>query len=163
MMFDADIVGYFQNQKGASDQAGNIRWFPGPAGPDGSLATNLWTWSLAMNAASKKKMAAWLWLQWASGKENLKYGAVNADMVNPVRASVADDAGFKDRLNTDHPSYLETFEQVIDQTAIQFTPQQKFFDATTSWAAALQTVYRGDDAKAVMDELASNLQNEVNS
>lgn len=162
MLFDADIASYFQNQPGASNEAGNIRWYPGPTGPDGSLATNLWVWSLGMNANSSKKMAAWLLIQYATGKDHLRWGAVNADMVDPVRKSVAEDGAFKDRLDKAHPTYLDTFNQVIDQTAIQFTPQEKFFDATTSWAAALQNVYRGDDAKSVMEDLASNLQSEVN-
>lgn len=162
MLFDADIASYFQNQPGASKMAGDIRWYPGPKGPDGSLATNLWVWSLAMNAKSKKKMAAWLFLQWATGKDHLQWGAVNADMVDPVRKSVAENSKFKDRLNKAHPTYLDTFNQVIDETAIQFTPQKKFFDATTSWASTLQNIYRGDDAKSALDGLAKSLKKEVN-
>ena len=47
MVYDADSATYPKNKPGASAQAGNLAWHPGPAGPDGSYTTNLWTWSLA--------------------------------------------------------------------------------------------------------------------
>jgi multiple sugar transport system substrate-binding protein len=160
MIFDADIASYFQNQPGASPAAGKIAWHPGPKGPDGSLATNLWVWSLGMNAKSTNKSAAWLFLQWATGKEHLRKAALEADQVDPVRKSIAEDPAFKDRM-AKNKNYLDTFNQVIDSTAIQFTPQPKFFDTTTSWAATLQDIYRGADAKGALDKLASDLKSKV--
>ena len=160
MIFDADIASYFQNQPGASPAAGKIAWHPGPKGPDGSLATNLWVWSLGMNAKSTNKSAAWLFLQWATGKEHLRKAALEADQVDPVRKSIAEDPAFKDRM-AKNKNYLDTFNQVIDSTAIQFTPQPKFFDTTTSWAATLQDIYRGEDAKGALDKLASDLKSKV--
>ena len=60
---------------------GNIAWAPGPLGPEGDLKTNVWIWSLAMNAGSQKKDAAWYFMQWATGKEFLTTGAVDYNMV----------------------------------------------------------------------------------
>lgn len=159
MLFDADIASYFQNEKTAA--AGKLAWHPGPKGPDGNLNTNLWIWSLAMNSASKNKEAAWWFLQWAESKEHLQYAATQGQHIDAVRQSVANSAEYKDRL-APNTGFLETFEQVIDSTKIQFTPQKNFFDATTSWAAALQDIYGGADAKSTLDELATSLEPRVN-
>jgi multiple sugar transport system substrate-binding protein len=160
MIFDADINSYFQNQPGSTPAAGKIAWHPGPKGPDGSLATNLWVWSLGMNAKSQNKSAAWLFLQWATGKEHLRKAALEANHVDPVRSSIAEDTAFKDVMARNE-NYIDTFNQLIDSTEIQFTPQPKFFDTTTSWAATLQEIYRGANAKATLDSLASDLKSKV--
>ncbi|MGW0496345.1 extracellular solute-binding protein [Streptomyces sp. NPDC003007] len=160
MLFDADTAAYFQAVKGASPASGKIAFHPGPKGPDGSLATNMWIWSLGMNAKSRKKRAGWLFLQWATGKEHLRRSAITHHHIDPVRKSVADDAAYKDKMR--HlPGFLETFETVVDQTKIQFTPQAQFFDATTSWAAALQEIYGGQGAQSVLDGLADDLAGKV--
>lgn len=152
MVYDADSATYPKNKPGASKMAGNLGWHPGPAGPDGSYATNLWTWSLAMNAASKNKLAAWLFIQWATGKEAMAKGVKSGAFADPTRKSVFDSA-FKQTLGA-FPGYLETFERVIPQTKIQFTPQTKFFETTEDWAVALQDIYGGADAKTRLDALA---------
>src|SRR5215203_4946285 len=160
MIYDADILGYFQNTTPGSPVEGKIAWHPGPKGPDGSLLTNQWIWSLGMSAASPNKSAAWLFLQWATGKEHLRKAALEANHVDPVRKSIAEDPAFKDVMARNE-NYIETFNQLIDSTAIQFTPQPKFFDTTTSWAATLQEIYRGADAKGALDSLASDLKSKV--
>jgi multiple sugar transport system substrate-binding protein len=164
MAFDADIGMYFVNLPKATAASGNIGWHPGPKGPDGSLATNLWVWSLGMSAKSQKKSAAWLFLQWATGKEHLHKAALESTHIDTVRQSIAGDPAYKNRFaRTNAKGFLDTFDQVIDATKIQFTPQQKFFDTTTSWAAALQNIYRGEDAQGILDDLASNLKASVGS
>ncbi|MET9022866.1 extracellular solute-binding protein [Actinopolymorpha sp. NPDC004070] len=159
MLFDADTASYFQNTD--TPAAGKLAWHPGPKGKGGSLATNMWIWSLAMNSSSKKKPAAWWFLQWATSKEHLLWAATKQQHIDAVRKSVADDSAYKDRLKA-VPGFLDTFQAVIDQTKIQFTPQRNFFDATTSWAAALQEIYGGADAKATLDKLAKDLEPRVN-
>ncbi|MDO0927707.1 extracellular solute-binding protein [Streptomyces sp. TG1A-8] len=156
MLFDADTAAYFQAVKGASPASGRIAFHPGPKGPDGSLATNMWIWSLGMNARSRRKGAGWLFLQWATGKEHLRRAALDGDHIDPVRTSVGRDGAYRDKMR--HlPGFLETFEAVAGQTKVQFTPQAQFFDATTSWAAALQEIYGGKDARSVLDGLADDL------
>ncbi|MFF2012229.1 extracellular solute-binding protein [Streptomyces sp. NPDC058195] len=156
MLFDADTAAYFQAVKGASPASGKIAFHPGPKGPDGSLDTNMWIWSLGMNAKSREKSAAWLFLQWATGKDHLRKGAVEHHHIDPVRTSVSRDAAYRDRMRT-LPGFLDTFEAVAGRTRIQFTPQEQFFDATTSWAAALQEIYGGKNASSVLNGLAGDL------
>ncbi|MGW1406170.1 ABC transporter substrate-binding protein [Streptomyces sp. NPDC002403] len=160
MLFDADTAAYFQAVKGASPASGKIAFHPGPKGPGGSLATNMWIWSLGMNARSREKSAAWLFLQWATGKEHLRKGAIEHNHIDPVRKSVGQDAAYKDKMRA-VPGFIETFETVVDRTRIQFTPQEQFFDATTSWAAALQEIYGGKNASSVLNGLAGDLASKV--
>ena len=55
-------------------------------------------------------------------------------------------------------NFLETFNTVIDQTSILFTPQPAFFEATTLWAEALQDIYGGADAKETLDALVEEIE-----
>lgn len=162
MCYDADSATY-PKWKGTA-VAGKLGWHTGPAGPDGSLGTNLWTWSLAINAAAKteNKQAAWLFIQWATGKDALNKAATSGSFADPVRKSVFD-GEFKKSIGTEYPGYLDTFEKVIPQTKIQFTPQTKFFETTEDWATALQDIYGGADAKTRLDALASATADKVNS
>lgn len=163
MLFDADILGYFQNQPGTAAEGvlGNVAWAPGPLGPDGELRTNIWIWSLAMNAGSKKKDAAWMFMQWATGKDFLTTAAVDYTMVDPVRQSIWDNPDFQAKM-AEQTDYFETFQTIIANDAkIQFTPQPLFFETTTEWAQALQDIYAGADAKQRLDELVESLTTEL--
>jgi multiple sugar transport system substrate-binding protein len=158
-MFDADILGYFQNQPdtAAKEVLGNVAWAPGPLGPDGQLKTNIWIWSLAMNAGSQKKDATWLFLQWATGKDFLTTGAVDYNMVNPVRKSVVDNPDFQAKM-AQQTDYLQTLNTIAaNDMKIQFTPQPLFFETTTEWAQALQDIYAGQDAQTRLDSLVESL------
>ena len=160
MIYDADILGYFQNQDGASAAAGDIAWSSAPPGLDGPATTpNMWTWALAMNAYSEKKLAAWYWLQWATGKDFLTNAAVNHSLVNPVRKSIWENPDFKKSIEKSD-GYLEQYQSLIGGTGIHFTPQSRFFETTTEWAAALHEIYGGAESKEVLDKLASRLEQE---
>jgi multiple sugar transport system substrate-binding protein len=153
MVYDADSATYPKNKPGASKEAGHLGWHSGPAGRGGNYATNLWTWSLAMNSASKHKLAAWLFIQWATGKQAMTKAVKQGAFADPPRQSVFEGA-FKQTLGA-FPGYLETFEKVIGSTKIQFTPEKQFFDVAENWAVALQQIYGGADARSKLDALAA--------
>lgn len=163
MLFDADINGYFQNPEGASKEAGNIAWVraPLPAGKD-KVNSNLWTWALAMNAASKNQQAAWLFLQYFTGKEYSLWAAVNAKVVDPARASVFKDPSFQAVL-AKADGFSKAFEDTIEGTTIQFTPQPHFFETTTEWAATLQDLVGGKykSTQEAMDALKEKIDEAV--
>lgn len=162
MIFDADIIGFFQNQPGASAEAGNLAWAPPPRTREGApLGANEWIWSVAMNKSSKNKDAAWLFIQYFTGKEHTLWGATEANVVDPVRKSVWQDAKFLERMGQQE-GYVETFNAVIDNTSIKFTPQPEFFNTTTEWAAALQDIVLGRaQAEARMKQLAQDINDRV--
>lgn len=155
LAYDADNLGFFQNVEGASKEAGNIGWAPPPLPKEGArLGSNMWIWSLAMNRHSRNKEAAWLFMQYFTGKEHIRWGATEAKVVNPPRRSVWEDAKFQERIGR-MEGYRETFESVIDHSTIKFTPQPEFFNITTEWAAALQDIVIGSaGAEERLNQLA---------
>ena len=161
MIFDADILGYFQNN--GTKEAGNIVYLPFTANPAVDKPTpNVWIWSLAMSEFSKMKEAAWFFIQWATGTQNTTFGAVNADLVDPVRDSVWKVPEFQARLEKSYPGYLNQFQKSIGQSRIYYTPQQLCPEFTTDWAAMLQQMY----AKQIpidegLDKLAAGLERKL--
>ena len=154
MFFDADIGGYFINLNTA--EKGNFAFAVGP-GLDGPASkSNVWIWSLAMNAASKSKVPAWYWMQWATGKDFTLTAALNGSLVNPSRQSVWDSPEFQKHI-AGMTDYLATFKALSKDAKVYFTPQSRFMEVTTEWAASLQDIYAGADAKVTLDKLANSL------
>ena len=113
-----------------------------------------------MSANSRNKLPAWLFIQWATGKDSMNKAVQGGKYADPVRKSVFDTT-FK-KVAADQFGYLETFETVIGQSKIQFTPQKAFFDTTQNWAVALQDIYGGDDAGSRLRSLAKTNTSKVN-
>ncbi len=138
MIYDADILGYFENG-GDNKEAHNMGYHAFAPNPAAKAPTpNVWIWSLAMSSFSKQKDAAWYFLQWASSVEHDLFGARKMDFVNPVRKSVADDKEWRDKIAKSYPGYIEQLDASAPGAKIYFTPQPLFFDLTTEWAATLQ-------------------------
>lgn len=161
MIYDADILGYFQNS--GTPEEGNIAYAAFAPNPQAERPTpNVWIWSLGMNSYGQQQDAAWYFVQWASGVEHGLFGARNMDFVNPVRQSVWDDESFRDRIATSYPGYLEQYEASAPGSRIYFTPQPLFFQLTTEWAAMLQRMVANevpvDDG---LDQLAGNIDRQL--
>jgi multiple sugar transport system substrate-binding protein len=162
MIFDADILGYFMNG-GGNKEAGNLGYAAFAPNPAAAAPTpNVWIWSLGLSSWSKRKDAAWLFMQWASSQEHDLFGARKMDFVNPVRASVWKDSEFRDRIAKSYPGYLEQHDASAPGAKIYFTAQPLFFDLTTEWAATLQKMV----AKEVpvdegLDKLADSINNQL--
>ncbi|MBV9673233.1 MAG: sugar ABC transporter substrate-binding protein [Verrucomicrobia bacterium] len=158
MLYDADILGYFQNVPGASSQAGNIAYAPGPVWKEGDpVGANEWIWQIAINSSSKNKKAAWVFTQYFTGKEHGTWAAIDASVVDPPRKSIWENKDFQ-AVMAKMPGYLDTFNAIIGNTSIKFTPQPYFFESTTEWAATLQKiVLSGTDPKSAMTDLAKRI------
>jgi multiple sugar transport system substrate-binding protein len=158
MFHDADLLGFFQDLPGASKIGGQgkLAWSPSP-GKSGTTGSNIWVWSLGLNSGSQSKDAAWLFMQWAAGKEHLLYAATQHGHVDTIRKSVFNNPKYQARIAA-HPGYAETFRKQAPISAIYFTPQPQFFSETTKWAGALQDIYSGKTTtKAGLDKLASDI------
>ena len=98
-----------------------------------------------------------MFLKWATGQDFLTTGAVNYNMVNPVRKAIWDNKDFQAKMGK-QTDYLTTFNTIMSNDAkIQFTPQPLFFETTTEWAQALQDIYAGADAQQRLDQLVEKL------
>lgn len=159
MLFDADCVEYFQNVPGASQEAGNLAWVPAPQKEIGDeRVSNLWTWALGMNSASKNKLASWLFIQYFTSKEYLLWSAVNANGINTPRKSVFNDSSVQNILSK-ADGYTDAFNKTINGTTILFTPQPYFFELTTAWASTLQDLVseQNPDVQAGLDKLKAKM------
>jgi multiple sugar transport system substrate-binding protein len=144
MLFDATCNGYFQNYPpGASAESGNLAWVSGPL-PEGKTNShsNIWIWSLAMNAYSKNKDAAWTFLQYFTGKEFMTYSGTEGACADAPRKSVAESPKYIEVVGASE-GYLQALEADLPYATIQFTPQPYFFETTTEWAATLQDLVGG--------------------
>jgi len=161
MIFDADILGFFQQTD--AKEKGNLSFHGFAANPEKKDPTpNVWIWSLAMSAFSANKAAAWLFMQWALSAEQCAFGATKAKLVDPVRQSVWDNKEFQDRLKASYAGYLEQYQASAAGSKIYFTPQPLFFNLTTDWAAALQKMYSKEiPVDEGLDKLAENVQGQL--
>lgn len=148
MFFDADIIGYFNRESSAFPDDWGL--LPPPSKPGGNPTPNEWIWSIGMNAFSKNKEAAWLWMQYTTTKEFVLDAAVNGLTVDPIRASTWDSKEWKDKI-APFTGYVDTWKAVEPYTKVYYTPQSAFFEATTEWSAALQELHSGKSAKEVLD------------
>ena len=161
MIYDADILGYFMNG-GDNAMAGKLAYAPFAASGNGAPTPNIWIWSLAMSKFSKDLDATWNFMQWASGPEHGLFGATQMDFVNPVRQSVWDDAGFRDRLAQSYPGYVEMHDVSAPGASIKFTAQPLFFDLTTEWAASMQKMVAGEvPVGEGLDQLAASVDRQL--
>ncbi|MEF9916028.1 MAG: sugar ABC transporter substrate-binding protein [Lachnospiraceae bacterium] len=161
MLFDATCNGYFQNYPAdASAEAGNIAWtgIPVPK-EDAKQKSNIWIWSLAMNADSKNKDAAWYFLQYFTSKDFMSYSATDGACADCPRTSIAESDEYKNIVGAS-TGYLEALDELLPNATIQFTPQPYFFECTTEWAATLQDLVTSDkyaSTEEAMKELSKKL------
>jgi multiple sugar transport system substrate-binding protein len=124
-------------------EKGNIAFAPSPTKKAGDkVLSNFWIWSAAMNANSKNKEAAWLFLQYFTGKDFLEYASVTGNNMDPVRTSVWNSNGFKQKMASQE-GYIDTFNKTAPNTTVLFTPQPAFFQTTYDWAETLQNMVAG--------------------
>ena len=101
IMLDATNNAFSQTIPENAAEAENLVIAPIPL-PDGKTdadtKSQLWTWSLAMNSASAHKDAAWLFLQYFSGKEYQNESSVSAKIVNIPRQSSYDQDAYQELL-----------------------------------------------------------------
>ncbi len=111
MIFDANVFKSLYENPKESKVAGKVGYTTIPAGPAGKLP-HVSNWSLAISGTSKpdRQKAAWLFVQWATNKENV-LGALLAG-VPAGRASAWSSAEYKSK--DEHPDWtagsLKSFE-----------------------------------------------------
>ena len=149
MMFDATSNAYFNNFEGASEESGNIAWGGVPL-PEGKteMKSNLWVWSLAMNADSKNKEAAWFFMQYFTSPEYMLWAGTEGASPDTPRQSVFDSEEYQATVGSAN-NYLEAFAALQDGGSIYFTPHPYFFEATTTWSDYLQRMVTTDEFASV--------------
>jgi multiple sugar transport system substrate-binding protein len=153
---DCDFFAASYEDPERSSVVGRICYALPPAGPQGVIKSNLWSWCLAINAASPRKAASWLFLLWATGRDQLLATAIRGNM-NPTRKSVWEAPEVR-QITDNWLGYREVVDQNLNLYAsIQWTPQKAFIAVGDRWAKALQEIWGGKDAQKALDEAAAEI------
>ena len=154
---DADHMAETFEDPEASSVAEKVGYAPPPAGPSGRTS-NIWLWSLGMASASKNNIAAWLFLQWATTKEQLEKSIPKGN-INPTRQSLANSETMKE-YTKDWGNYNQVWQTILaDYAKWRFAAFPKFPEFADRWALAVQEVVLGErSAKEALDAAAKEMQ-----
>lgn len=143
LIVDSDhYVAIFEDPS-LSSKTGEIAYALPPAGPTGLRKPNLWTWSLVMNAASRRKAEAWRFIEWASSSAFLTRSAGEGNM-NPTRRSTWESAEFA-ALSQGWGDYASVCRALLEEHASALiTPATNYRAVADRWVQALLEAYRGD-------------------
>lgn len=158
MAIDSNMFGFWNDVAG-QPASGKIAFAPPLHAPNAkNFESNIWIWSLAMNSASQKKGAAWLFIQWATSKDTVLAGAVSGKLVNPPRTSTWNDKEWLDYASKpEFNNFVETFKTTQDRAALAFTARVGFGEAMNAWAVAMQKMVNGDDVETTLKSLAEEI------
>jgi multiple sugar transport system substrate-binding protein len=155
LLVDSDhYVAFFEDDR-HSELVGRIGYALPPAGPGGERRPNLWTWSLAMTAASRDKRAARDFIAWAASKPFLLRSAGEGNM-NPTRRSTWDDPGFR-ALTAPWGDFATVSRQLLDDYAtVLVTPGPRYREIALRWTEALRQAYAGHDVGEALRAAAAD-------
>ncbi len=158
MAIDSNMFGFWNGVKG-QPASGKIAFAPPLHAPNAKEpSSNIWIWSLAMNSASEKKGAAWLFMQWATSKKVALAGATTGKLVNPPRTSTWGDKAWLDYASQpEFNNFVESFKATQEHAALAFTPRVGFGEAMNAWAVAMQKMVNGDDVETTLHTLAEEV------
>lgn len=145
LIVDSDhYVAYFEDPK-TSSVSGKVGYALPPLGPSGERSSNLWTWSMVMNANSPDKNTTWEFMEWATGKSLLLRSAFEGNM-NPTRASVWEDSSFQERAAA-WGDFAGVARQLAENVSdVLVTPAVNYIDVARRWTGALRDAYGGADS-----------------
>jgi multiple sugar transport system substrate-binding protein len=152
-IFAAHIFAYL-NDPTHSQIVGKWDAAPPPRGPAGRF-TSPWAWGFAMNAQSKNKPAAWLFMQWAASQATAQQLGAG---VGPARRSVWT-AEYVNKLNA--PG-LATAYQWIFQQGLNSPFQMgvaEFPDAGLIASKAFSEIFYGAPVAATLNAAAGKAEN----
>lgn len=145
MYNDCDFFAATYENPAKSTIAGKSGYALPPAGPDGRIASNLWTWALGMSALSRHKEAAWLFLQWATSYHSMIDATVKHDNFNPTRKSIwehPDVANMVKNWGAYPGQYAENVNLMLTKYGdIRWTPNPDVTAVGDIWCDALHEAY----------------------
>ena len=161
MFIDADHMAETFERAETSQVVGKVGYAVPPNGLNGEAPkTQVWAWSIGMNAASKNKPAAWLFMQWASSKDILTKTAVKGN-INPCRISVANSPEVAEYMKN-WGDYQKTYTYLLDKVVgLRWAPMQQVSQIGDLWSIALQEVILGNKSSADALNAAAEAANKI--
>lgn len=147
LIVDSDHYVAFYEDSSKSAIAGRVGYALPPVGPTGRRASNMWTWSLVMNAQSRNKQNGWRFIEWAASKQFLLRSAFEGNM-NPTRRSSWESAEFR-AFAAGWGDFYSVARQLIESEAnVLVTPTPHYLRLADRWVAALRSAYAGEQSVA---------------
>jgi multiple sugar transport system substrate-binding protein len=144
---DSDHYQAFYENPKMSVIAGRTGYAQPPVGPTGIRASNMWTWSLVMNARSRDKASAWRFIEWAAGKRFLLRSAFEGNM-NPTRKSTWNDARYIET-SRGWADFYTVARQLVERDAkVLVTPASDYIKLADRWVRGLRSAFAGDEGVA---------------
>lgn len=142
---DSDhYIAYYEDSAKSAIQ-GRVGYALPPAGPTGIRASNMWTWSLVMNARSRNKSNAWRFIEWAAGKKFLLRSAFEGNM-NPTRRSSWQDESFRTTAANWGDFYRVSQQLIENYASVLVTPTPHYLRLADRWVRALRSAYAGEQS-----------------
>lgn len=147
LIVDSDhYVAYFEDPA-MSSLVGRIGYAAPPTGPGGLARPNLWTWSMVMNARSRRKDEAWRFMEWATGPRFLLRSTFEGNM-NPTRRSTWDDERFIEHTRPWGGFYAVARDLAQGTGSVLVTPRSDYLVVASHWVGALREAYAGETSVA---------------
>ena len=97
-----------------SKYAKDINAYPFPSGASGKSLPNAWYWTIGMNAKSKVKDAAWMFMQWATSLPISELGA--AEGASPARQAAWDSPEASKAIGVDNAKRVKAAIASVDSS-----------------------------------------------
>jgi len=147
-----------------SKVAGKVKYVPCVSSPGGTHQSNMATWGLGMSSNSKKKDAAWYFIQWATSPEALLIATRDFSNYNPTRKSVWEHPDIVATMGKwGQGTYMEAVLANLNQYArIGFTPESEVFTLLDLWSLGLQSIWTKEkSAQQALDDVAREMDNAI--
>ena len=118
---------------------GKVKVAPFPQGPAGRIA-HAYSWSISMAESSKNKKAAWLFIQWITGKD-VMYKLAMKGVLSP-RDSVWADPAFQAQFS---PDYVKSAQESL-KSATSAPPTMRFWEAMDLLDKQIQKAMLGEQS-----------------
>ena len=135
-----------------STVAGKVGYAPFPAGPNGKRTPVVITWGLSMSKASKNKLASWLFMQWATNKQNQLRALMES--VPAARRSVWKDSAFTSKDKT--PEWTKAnLEQISYANSVWNPPIIAVGEVRDILGQAIVGALGGGNVKELLEKAAT--------
>ena len=148
----------------SSEEWENLAIAPLPVAEEGQdPMTQIYSWSMAINSASKAQDASWYFIQYITMPDTLHDMFVAESYSNPTRKSTFEAEDYQAILSG-VDGYIDTFEKTAENCTMYYTPNAYAFEVLESWCSTIQELVEGkyESTQAGMDALADTLTKIVN-
>jgi multiple sugar transport system substrate-binding protein len=153
MIFDSGVFKKNYEDPAKSLIRGKVGYTPLPSGPAGSIPP-IFSWSLGIYAKSEQKEAAWLFIQWATGKEMALRGQLAG--VPAARKSAWESPLF--RANDKTPEWTEASIASFEVgSPVWNPPVVSVAECRDAMGSAIVAAIFGKDVQAACDKAAKKM------